>query len=362
MTLESAEAYLVDHHVENQDIARDLPDDKWHAAMSRFSDIHYEQTAIHAANKRSERTSNIVVRKGGVLLGGARVGLLTVPIINRGLALVRFGPFWRRSGTRSDEASYRTVVQALIDEYCTRRKLYLIVRPRPHLEFYPVEARLLEELGFRGSQSSVLDHYFVNVALSADEQKKSLDKRWRYNLKLGDANDLNITISDDEADFRTFQKIYAEMVERKRLNYPGVDLPQAIPDLVRLPSQMKMRVALAHHDGEAVAGAVFSIVGDLAYYVFGATNDKATELQAGYILQWRLVEWLRDNGGITWCDLGGTGDRGIQQFKKGLAGKRGALLTAQEFHYSPSPTATAIVKGMFAVRNARNKIQSWQRA
>jgi hypothetical protein len=59
--------------------------------------------------------------------------------------------------------------------------------------------------------------------------------------------------------------------------------------------------------------------------------------------------------------LGGTGDPGIQQFKKGLAGKQGAFLAAQEFHYSPDITATMVVKGLFALRDARNKIQRWQR-
>ena len=338
-----------------------VPDGEWHSIMSRFSDIHYEQTAIYTAAKHRERSSHIFLQNGSEILGGARVGLFTVPVLKRGLALVRFGPFWRRSGAELDRDIYQKVIRSLIEEYCERQKFYLIVRPRPHPEFYPMEAVLLEEMSVHGSPSSKLDHYFVNISLSEEEQKKSLNQMWRYNLKQGLANGLEIRIGDGAAEISAFQKIYSEMVQRKNLNYPGVDLPSVIPDIVQLPEQMKMRIALAYHDGEPVAGVAFSVIGDLAYYVFGATNDRATKLQAGYVLQWHVINWLRENSGVRWCDLGGTGDPGIQQFKKGLAGKQGAFLAAQEFHYSPDLTATMVVKGMFALRDARNRIQRWQR-
>lgn len=345
-----------------QTIVDGVPDGEWHSLMSRFLDIHYEQTGIYTAEKSGERSSHMLAQNGSQTVGGARVGLFTVPILNRGLALVRFGPFWRRSGAEHDRDFYRKAIRSLIEEYCGRQKFYLIVRPRPHPEFYPIEAELLEEMGVQGSQSSKLDHYFVNAALSEEEQKMSLDQKWRYNLKKGLANRLEMRIGDDAADISAFQKIYSEMVQRKHLNYPGVDLPNIIPALVQLPEQMKMRIALAYHEGEPIAGIAFSVVGDLAYYVFGATNDRATELQAGYVLQWHVINWLRENVGTRWYDLGGTGDPGIQQFKKGLAGKQGAFLAAQEFHYSPDLTATTVVKGLFALRDVRNRIQHWQRA
>ena len=92
-----------------------------------------------------------------------------MPVLNRGLALVRFGPFWRKRNATLDKDIYRKAIRGLIDEYCGRQKFYLIVRPRPHPDFYPMEAELLEEMGVRGSQSSKLDHYFVNVALTEEE-------------------------------------------------------------------------------------------------------------------------------------------------------------------------------------------------
>jgi len=338
-----------------------VPDDVWHTTMSGFLDAHYEQTAIYGAGQRGERSSHILLKHAAGTVGGARVGLYLIPGLRRGLALVRFGPFWRPGPDKADQEAYKQVVRGLIDEYCTRRKLYLIIRPRPHPEWYPVEATLLEEMGVIGSQTSMLDRYFVNVALDEDNQLKSLDQRWRYNLRKAMANELEIRIGGDAALIGPFQEIYAEMVRRKNLNYPGVDLPSTIPELVKLPDRMKMRIALAFHQGKPIAGLAFSVVGDLAYYVFGASSDKAIELNAGYVLQWHVMRWLREYANVGWYELGGPGDPGIRQFKKGLAGKRGTLLTLREFHHSPGAVARVAVTGLFALRDARNKIQRWQR-
>ncbi|QFI77654.1 GNAT family N-acetyltransferase (plasmid) [Bradyrhizobium betae] len=338
-----------------------VPDDAWHAAMGMFADVHYEQTAIYGSGQRGERSSHILLRRDGIPFGGARVGLYLVPWIGRGMALVRFAPFWRPVGGSHDPGPYKKVIGALLDEYCRRRKLYLVIRPRPHPDFYPAEAQALGEMGLEGSASSMLDRYFVDATLDEAEQQKSLDQRWRYNLRKGLAHNLDVRIGDAAPDIKTFQDIYAEMVRRKNLNYPGVDLPATIPELVRLPERMKMRIALAYHEGKPIGGLAFSVVGDLAYYVFGATSDEATELNPGYVLQWHVIRWLRENAQVRWYELGGPGDPGIRQFKKGLAGKRGVLLAVREFHYCPDVIARVVVGGLFALRDARNRIQRWQR-
>ncbi|RTL51732.1 MAG: GNAT family N-acetyltransferase [Bradyrhizobiaceae bacterium] len=338
-----------------------VPDDIWHKTMNEFWDSHYEQTAIYESGQKRERSSHILLKRDGIPVGGARVGLYIIPGLKRGLALVRFGPFWRHVKGETDTGVYKTLIRTLIDEYCKRRKLYLIVRPRAHPDFYPVEAKTLGDLGVAGSSSSMLDRYFVDLALDEEEQKNSLEQKWRHNLRKGMAHSLEIRIGDDAAAIKTFQAIYAQMVQRKNLNYPGVELPAFIPELVGLPNRMKMLIALAYNEGQPIGGLAFSVVGDIAYYVFGASNDKAIELNAGYVLQWHVIRWLREHGGARWYELGGPGDPGIRQFKKGLAGKRGALLALQEFHYCPDVMARFVVGGLFALRDARDSIQRWQR-
>ncbi len=60
--------------------------------------------------------------------------------------------------------------------------------------------------------------------------------------------------------------------------------------------------------------------------MFGATNDKALPLRAGYFLHWNIIRWLRDHTMAKWYDLGGTdGFHGLHQFKKGMVGSAGVI-------------------------------------
>lgn len=339
-----------------------VPDDRWHQAMQGFEDLHYEQTALYGAGQRGEKSSHILaMHESGLAWFGARVGLYTIPVLNTGLALVRFGPFWRKAHFRMDINAYKSAITTLISEYCEKRRLYLIIRPRAHPDIYPMEAKALVGLGLRSSASTMLDRYFVDASLSEQDQRASLSQEWRRKLKKGEAQNLRLQISEKSDDVAAFQQVYAEMVNRKNLNYPGLELAQLIPHLMELRGQMRMLLCLAYREDKLISGAAFAVVGDVAYYVFGATSDAAGELQSGYVMQWTILRWLRENTNVRWYELGGPGDPGIQQFKKGLAGKRGALLPIEEFHYCNSTIARASVKALYVARDARNVIQRWSR-
>jgi hypothetical protein len=329
--------------------------------MSGFADTHYEQTALYAAHGKSGEQQHLaLVQQGERRAAGARVGLYTVPVINRGLALLRFGPFWRR-GSAFDGEAYRAVIDALVEEYCNERRFYLVIRPRAHPEFYAKESAILSELGFRAGPDTTLERYFVDASLSEDEQRNSVSSQWQRNLKTALKGGLEISFGTSADDIATFHKLHTEMVARKRLNYPGVDHADLMPDLAALPDSMRLRLAIARKDGEAIAGLAFSVTGDIAYYVFGATSEAGVEARAGYVLQWETLRWLREHGGARWYELGGQGDPGIQQFKKGLSGRSGVLLPIQEFHYCTDLSAELAVKALFRLRDVRNSIQRWQR-
>lgn len=159
-----------------------IPNAEWDKKLCLFSDIHYEQSALFGEGERGEQPSHILISRRGSPVAGARLGIYMLPVVKRGLALLRFGPFWKRAGEPIDTGNYREALRSLIEEYCKRRKLYLVVRPRAHPDFYPVEADILESMGFRKSNTSMLDRYFVDLSLSEDQQLKSLEQKWRYNL------------------------------------------------------------------------------------------------------------------------------------------------------------------------------------
>src|SRR3569623_335902 len=75
-----------------------LSDADWHAALARFSELHYEQSALIGSEQRGETDSYLLATVIGEPVFGARGGIFIVSVRHRGLALVRVGPFWRRAG------------------------------------------------------------------------------------------------------------------------------------------------------------------------------------------------------------------------------------------------------------------------
>jgi len=99
----------------------------------------------------------------------------------------------------------------------------------------------------------------------------------------------------------------------------------------------------------------------MAYYMFGATNDKALPVRAGYALQWAVLDKLR--GTTRWYDLGGAPEPGLRQFKNGFVGKAGVVVTLPgEFHYAVGLRPTLALRLVSTIRMARNLVRTTLKA
>jgi hypothetical protein len=304
-----------------------LSPDVWNRLIGEFVDASYEQTACLLDDRwGANRVSHLVVRRKDVVIGGARLLLLKPPVLRGGLAQAKFAPFWRRHDRPADPAAYRSVVTALIEEYCVHRGCYLSIIPRPHPTYYAVEIAILSELGFMVRHASADENrYFVDLSLGGDALMRSLDQKWRYKLRQALANDIEIRFGHEEACVAAFSCMHTAMLARKRLH--SDDAVHLLPEFsAQLPAMMRPRTVLALHGGIPVAGAVIAICGDVAVYLFGASTDRALPLKAGFALQWSAVRRLAEQG-VRWYDLGGGNrDPGLRQFKKGLVGRAGTVL------------------------------------
>jgi hypothetical protein len=332
----------------------------WDRTLAEFCDGHYEQTACAADRQGEAKASHLLLRQGGLVVAAAQVAIYVLPGLKGGLALVRFGPFWRRREHTPRIELYRAVIAALVEEYCERRGHCLVIRPRPHPDVYATECDVLTDFGFvvrRPLPAS--DRYLVDASLDEEAQRKSLDQKWRYNLRQAESKHLDIRFGDTDADVAAFRQLHDKMTDRKRLDSAARGMIDHLDALTALPPPIRMRVVLARHEGQAVAGATVGIVGDMAFYVLGATSDAALELKAGYALQWWIVRWLSAQN-VRWYELGGTGDPGIRQFKKGLIGKRGTILhMAGEYERWTRFSARLSADIIYGLRDIRNFVSRW---
>jgi hypothetical protein len=337
-----------------------VPDTDWDRIVREFDDTTHDQTSFFSGGYWNSQKSWILLSDRGAPVAGARLVILTLPGFKAGLAFLKYGPFWRRDGA-SDMAIYRSAVGAIVDEYCVRRGHCLTVMPRPNPQFYPLECKVLEDMGFAiRREIPGPNRYLVDLSLDADAQMSSLDQKWRYNLRQALANNIDVRFCESEADHETFRVMYESMVERKNFSSP--------PDASLLGARgadvalhLRPRLVMGFHEGIPVIGATVSTFGDTAYYAFGASRPEALALKAGYALQWWIVRWLSEQKSARWYDLGGEGtDQGLHQFKKGLVGKRGAIVIMNgeydRWTHLPGRLAADVI---FGVRAARHHISHW---
>lgn len=335
-----------------------VADDRWDRIASDFADINPEQTACYASQHWKGRDSHLLLSRNGEPVAGARVATVGLPLIGRGLAFLRFGPFWRRQGTPEDPEIYRAMIAALVQEYCVARGHCLTVLPRPHPHHHAAECAWLRDCGFeRRREFEDPERYLVNTALDTETQRQSLAQKWRYNLRQALANSIDVRLTEDAAEIQAFQTLYASMMERKR--FSSTTPVHLTGELIsRLPERLKPRLVVAYRGKELLAGATVGLFGDTAYYMFGATSAEALPLKAGYALHWWIFEWLRGQG-FQWYDLGGAAhEPGLRQFKKGFVGKQGRVVVMEgEYDRWASPLGRLSADAVFGLRHLKRRIR-----
>ncbi|MFZ5676952.1 MAG: lipid II:glycine glycyltransferase FemX [Pseudomonadota bacterium] len=335
-----------------------IADDVWDSVAGDFLDIHHEQTACYAGLHWKGRDSHLLLFRNDVPVAGARVALVKLPLIDRGLAYLRFGPFWRRRDQEADPEIYRTMIAALVEEYCGRRGHCLSILARPHPDYHMLEGGWLRDMGFvKRRDYEDPERYLVNTALDAKAQSKSLAQKWRYNLRQALANPFDIRLSEEPAEAEAFEALYASMRERKDFSSTTpVHLTGQL--IAQLPDKLKPKLFVAYHEKKLVVGATVGVFGDTAYYMFGASSGEALPLKAGYALHWHIVQWLNEQG-IAWYDLGGAShEPGLRQFKKGFVGKAGKILAMEGEHDRWTSTLGRMSADLiFGARHLRRRVR-----
>jgi lipid II:glycine glycyltransferase (peptidoglycan interpeptide bridge formation enzyme) len=300
-----------------------------------FADVIQEQTACYVrARWGASRLETVTIEREGKTIGAAVIILIRLPLIERGVAVVKWGPLWRRPGASCDASLIEANIAALTEEYVERRRFYLTVMPHADPGWSEATAAILEKLGFDQGQSLTAPaRYLVNVSLEPDELRKSLGQKWRYNLKKAEKNDFDIEVLDAADGLDRFMALYDTMLERKR--FKDRSSVHTLPDLLAADvAAFRPMIVMVRHDGRDTAGAVIDTSGERAVYLYGATDDRALPLKAGYVLHWWIAEYLCADARVRWYDLGGDdADQGLHQFKKGFVGKGGVIETTPPIYH-----------------------------
>jgi hypothetical protein len=309
-----------------------LSAEKWYELLPQFDDANIYQTWAYAEVISGPRKmSHLIVRHNGEVAAMALARLAKLPLVNRGVAYVRWAPLWRRNATAADLNTFRQAIRALRNEFVCKRRLSLRLFP---LLFDGDSANftaILEEEGFSASEKQASSRtILMDLTPPLDDLRTALARNWKRNLKHAEQDGLQVVEGSEDALFERVIDIYKQMVHRKNFLEPN-DINQFRLMQAQLPEQLKMKIMLCKAGQDVCAGLVWSAIGSTVIELFAATSDTAVEARGrSHLLRWKLIEQSKENGVATF-NLNGINpitNPGTYRFKADLAGKNG-----KDLHY-----------------------------
>jgi len=246
-------------------------------------------------------------------------------ILKVGVAYAFWGPLWQLKDEKPDTQIYIQMLRAMRNEYSCKRGYVLRIYPLIYHDDKLNCISTLEEEGFQPLAGKDKKRtLIIDLGGTKEELRKGLAQKWRNALNKAEKNNMELLEGTDGELFDMFVTIYKDMLLRKKFVEPN-DINEFRSIQKRLPAEFKMKIMLCRHEGNLAAGTIFSALGNTGLYLFGATNDVGMKTNGSYLMQWKYIEWLKDNN-FMFYDLNGINpdsNPGTYKFKEGLSGKNG---------------------------------------
>jgi lipid II:glycine glycyltransferase (peptidoglycan interpeptide bridge formation enzyme) len=326
---------------------------EWSGMLDLFEDANIYQTVAYGGVRWGEKNlSRVVIKRDAEVLGMAQLRIVRPTPLKFGIAHLRWGPLCHRRGRPLDPEVFKVMAHALREEYVRKRRLFLRVLPNAFAGSSRAEATQTAFSNFTPEELTAENTYrtfVLDLLPSLADLRKNLDPKWRNKLSGAEKNHLRVASRNDQEGYQAFSQIYHEMRKRKTFE-TTVDVEEFGRIQEKLPASHRMQVLICEDKGVPVAGLVVSAMGDSAIYLLGATSDVGLNAKGAYLLQWTMIQRLKENG-IRWYDLGGInpeGNPGVYSFKKGFSGTD--VCQINPLMASDSAVSSAIVKTGLAMQ------------
>ena len=174
----------------------------------------------------------------------------------------------------------------------------------------------------------VQPRYVFQVPLAGralDDVFAGFNQLWRRNIRK--AEKAGVTISEGtRADLADFHRVYVETAKRDHFTPRGLSYFERMWDCLN-EAESRLHLYCAHHEGHLAAATLMVVVGDHAWYSYGASTTADRDVRPSNALQWRMISDAHARGCSVY-DLRGIADTldpdnhlfGLVQFKVGTGG------------------------------------------
>jgi len=180
----------------------------------------------------------------------------------------------------------------------------------------------------------------LDLSPSPEELLERMHPKTRYNIRLTQRKGVTVAEAHRVEDLKTFYKILQETALRDGFLIRSYDYFLTIwKEMVK---RKYAQLFLASYHGEAIAGALAFIMGDKAWYLYGASSNRHRNLMSNHLLQWTMILWAKERGCRFYDFRGVSGDLnpdnplyGLYRFKKGFGGTLTEFIGEYDRVYSP---------------------------
>jgi lipid II:glycine glycyltransferase (peptidoglycan interpeptide bridge formation enzyme) len=183
-----------------------------------------------------------------------------------------------------------------------------------------------EEDGFAAGQPRFVFQLPV-AGKSEDQLLAGMNQLWRRNIKKAAKAGVTVrqgTIDDLEA----FHPLYVETAERDHFTPRPLSYFETMFEALLDEDPDRIRLYLAHHDGDLVAATTWVRMGEHAWYSYGASSTAKRDVRGSNAIQWRMITDAAEAGakiydlrGITEGLAADDPHLGLIQFKVGTGGE-----------------------------------------
>ena len=198
-----------------------------------------------------------------------------------------------------------------------------------------------QEQGAEGGFAAGQPRYNFQLPLVDDDGKPlteeqvlaGMNQQWRRNIKKAAALGVEVstgstTGSGAGADLAAFHELYVRTAERDGFTPRGLAYFRTMLDELGAEDPDRIRLWLAHPEGDLVAATISVRVGKHAWYSYGASSSEKREVRGSNAIQWAMIrDALAADAEV--YDLRGITDTldaddphiGLLQFKVGTGGE-----------------------------------------
>lgn len=268
---------------------------------------------------------------------------LPVPVVNRCIFYAPRGPVADQNNPEEHRLLFEFARQI------ARREGAIFLKIDPDV---PAQNRayadLLHACGFRKRESGlnfegVQPNHVMRLDLTPESEEllANMHQKWRYNIKLAAKKGVTISAAQESNDLKVFYAILEETAQRDHFLIRGYEYFESIWE--HMIANGYARIFLAHYQGEVVAGTLAFILGDKAWYLYGASSNRHRNVMPNYLLQWEMISWAKAQGCTLYDFRGVSGDMdednplfGLYRFKKGFNGVLTEFVGEWDSVYQPA--------------------------